>query len=73
MADGLVRWQPERPLAFVPDMLMYDPERTKRGLAEAYRRVHGLEWDTLLLAHGPPLVGADGRREMARIVEGQGA
>ena len=72
LADGLVRWQPEGPLDFVPDMLMHDPERTKRGLVEAYRRVLDLDWDTLLLAHGRPLVGADGRREMARVVE-QGA
>jgi len=72
VADGLVRWQPEGPLGFVPDMLMYDPERTKQGLREAYRRVLDLDWDTLLLAHGRPLVGAGGRREMARIV-GDGA
>ena len=73
VADGLVRWQPEGPLDFVPDMLMYDPERTKQGLMEAYRRVLDLDWDTLLLAHGRPLVGADGRREMARVVAAQGA
>lgn len=68
VADGLVRWQPDGPLGFVPDMLMHDPERTKQGLVEAYRRVLDLDWDTLLLAHGRPLVGPDGRREMARVV-----
>ena len=70
--DGLVRWQPESPLAFVPDMLMYDPERTKQGLVDAYRRVLELDWDTLLLAHGRPLVGEEGRREMTRVVEAHG-
>ena len=72
VADGLVRWQPEGPLGFVPDMLMYDPERTKQGLVDAYRRVLELDWDTLLLAHGRPLVGEEGRREMTRVVEAHG-
>ncbi|MGE0029085.1 MAG: hypothetical protein AB7O78_12780 [Thermoleophilia bacterium] len=72
VADGLVRWQPEGPLDFVPDMLMHDPERTKQGLVAAYRKVLELDWDTLLLAHGRPLVGEEGRREMTRVVEAQG-
>jgi hypothetical protein len=72
VADGLVRWKPDGPLGFVPDGLMYDPERTKAGLVEAYRRVLELDWDALLLAHGRPLVDGAGRREMARVVE-QGA
>ena len=49
------------PLAFVPDHLMDDPERTKAGLREAYRRLAELEFEHLLLAHGAPFVGA-GRR-----------
>lgn len=72
VADGLVRWQPDGPLGFVPDTLMHDPERTRAGLVEAYRRVLALDWDTLLLAHGLPLVH-DGRAAMARVVEGRGA
>jgi hypothetical protein len=68
VADGLVRWEPEGPLGVVPDVLMHDPARTKAGLAEAYRRALDLDWDTLLTAHGRPLVGEAGRREVARVV-----
>ena len=45
------RW---RRLAFVPDPLMDDPERTKQGLRAAYRRLLELDFDLLLLAHGDP-------------------
>jgi hypothetical protein len=55
-ADGVVNWNgPE--LTFVPDQLMDDPERTKAGLRVAYRRLLELDFDTLLLAHGMPIVG----------------
>jgi len=56
-ADGVVRWTGQGPLTFVPDWLMDDPEQTKAGLAAAYRRLLELDFDTLLLAHGDPLVG----------------
>ncbi|HEY1776697.1 MAG TPA: hypothetical protein VGG41_11115 [Solirubrobacteraceae bacterium] len=56
-ADGVVRWEPEEPLGFVPDSLMDDPEETKAGLCAAYRRLLALDFDTLLLAHGDPIVG----------------
>lgn len=69
VGDGLVRREPEGPLGFVPDMLMFDPEATKRGLAEAYRRALELNWDSLLPAHGRPLLGEAGRREVARVVD----
>jgi hypothetical protein len=36
---------------------MGEPERTKRGLREAYRRLAELDFDHLLLAHGEPFVG----------------
>jgi hypothetical protein len=58
-ADGVVRWDGTA-LGFVPDHLMDDPEQTKAGLRAAYRRLAELDFDTLLLAHGEPLVG-DGR------------
>jgi glyoxylase-like metal-dependent hydrolase (beta-lactamase superfamily II) len=58
-ADGVVRSGDE--LQFVPDYLMDDPERTKQGLRDAYRRVLELDFDLLLLAHGAPIVG--GARE----------
>jgi hypothetical protein len=57
-ADGVVRPRGGGSLAFVPDWLMDDPEQTKRGLRDAYRRLLGLDFDLLLLAHGDPIVGA---------------
>jgi len=55
-ADGVVNWDGPA-LAFVPDFLMDDPEQTKAGLRAAYRRLLELDFDTLLLAHGMPIVG----------------
>lgn len=57
VADGVVRWGGGDELQFVPDWLMDDPEGTKRGLSDAYRRLLGLDFDLLLLAHGDPVVG----------------
>ncbi len=54
-ADGVVRWPGADGLTFVPDSLMDDPERTKAGLREAYRRLMELDFDRLLLAHGAPV------------------
>jgi hypothetical protein len=56
-ADGVVRWQGGGELQFVPDFLMDEPEQTKRGLRDAYRRLLDLDFDLLLLAHGDPVVG----------------
>lgn len=63
-ADGVVRWGSGDALQFVPDDLMDDPERTKQGLRDAYRRLLELDFDLLLLAHGEPV--ADGGREALR-------
>jgi hypothetical protein len=63
LADGAVRWEPGGPLTFVPDNLMDDPERTKAGLLESYRRLAELDFKHLLLAHGEPFVG-DGREAL---------
>jgi glyoxylase-like metal-dependent hydrolase (beta-lactamase superfamily II) len=60
-ADGVVRGGAG--LAFVPDHLMDDPERTKRRLRDAYRRLCELDFELLLLAHGEPLA-SDGRRAL---------
>lgn len=76
-ADGVVRIgegaRGDGPLAFVPDVLIADAaaevETAKRGLREAYRRLCDLEWDTLLLAHGLPLVG-DGREQLRAFASG---
>jgi hypothetical protein len=57
VADGAVRWEPGGPLAFVPDSLMDDPEETKEGLRDSYRRLAALDFEHLLLAHGAPFVG----------------
>jgi hypothetical protein len=57
-ADGVVRWRGQDELAFVPDGLMDDPDRTKAGLRDAYRGLLELDFDHLLLAHGDPIVGA---------------
>ena len=56
VADGVVRWDGVPGLAFVPDFLMDDPERTKRGLREAFTRLLDLDWSLLLLAHGAPVL-----------------
>jgi hypothetical protein len=67
LADGLIRHPPDGPLGFVPDSLMDDPERTRRGLVAAYRDLLGMDWDTLLLAHGDPIVGT-GRAAMEEAI-----
>ncbi|MDH3213630.1 MAG: hypothetical protein OEM05_14190 [Myxococcales bacterium] len=77
IADGVVRIGEEArgdgPLAFVPDSLIADEpaqvEAVKRGLREAYRRLCDLEWDTLILAHGLPLVG-DGKEKLRAFAGG---
>ena len=70
LADGAVRWEPGGGLAFVPDHLMDEPERTKEGLREAYRRLTAeLDFDHLLLAHGEPFVG-NGREVLAAFAAG---
>jgi hypothetical protein len=71
VADGVVRIgesaRGDGPLTFVPDSLIADTPgqvaAVKQGLRDAYRRLCDLDWDTLLLAHGLPLVG-DGRERL---------
>lgn len=71
VADGVVRigtdFQGDGPLTFVPDDLIDDDPAqvpaVKRGLRAAYGRLCDLDWTTLLLAHGLPLVG-DGRERL---------
>lgn len=55
-------------LGFVPDGLMDDPPRTKEGLLAAFWRLLDLEFDVLLLAHGPPLP-AGGKAALAAFTE----
>ncbi len=67
-ADGVVGSRGGTALAFVPDFLMDDPQRTKQGLRDAYAALLELEFDTLLLAHGGPVVG-DGKEALRRFVD----
>ena len=69
-ADGIIRPGADAPLAFVPDSLMDEPERTKQGLREAYRGLLelDLDLDLLLLAHGDPIVGG-AKRALRTFVE----
>jgi glyoxylase-like metal-dependent hydrolase (beta-lactamase superfamily II) len=67
-ADGVVEWSGEG-LSFVPDSLMDDPDRTKRGLIDSYTRLLELDFDTLLLAHGQPIVGG-GKDALSAFLDG---
>jgi hypothetical protein len=67
-ADGVVRSRRSGRLAFVPDHLMDEPERTKERLREAYRRLLDLDFKLLLLAHGGPV--ADEAKEQLRAFVG---
>ena len=67
-ADGVVQWDGPQ-LTFVPDFLMDEPERTRAGLRAAYRRLLSLDFDTLLMAHGNPIVGG-GKQALREFVEG---
>lgn len=58
----------EQGLGFVPDFLMDDPEETKRGILAAVRPLLGLDFDVLLMAHGPP-IAAGGKQALADFVE----
>jgi hypothetical protein len=68
-ADGVVRWPSAgEGLRFVPDYLMDDPERTKAGLRESYRRLLALDFDLLAMAHGDPVV-VGGKDALRRFIE----
>ena len=57
VGDGVIRWEQDGPLGFVPDRFMDDPDGTKAGLRAAYERLLELDFDLLLLGHGDPVVG----------------
>ena len=61
MADGLVHF--EDGVRFVRDDYMDDPAATKRGLVAALERLLDVDFDTLLFAHGQPMVG-NGRQAL---------
>jgi hypothetical protein len=56
IADGIIRYGEQ--LSFVPDNLLgEDPEGVKRGLRESYSRLLDRDFDSLLFAHGDPVIG----------------
>jgi glyoxylase-like metal-dependent hydrolase (beta-lactamase superfamily II) len=58
IADGVIRSSGGGPLDFVPDFLMGDdPETAKAGLIDSFRGLLTRDFDTLLMAHGEPVVG----------------
>ena len=70
LADGLVRFGGR--LTYVPDGLMGDdPEGVKAGLTEKLRALLERDFDTLLFAHGDPIVGG-AKAELRAFVEAQG-
>lgn len=65
-ADGLINY---RSLGFVPDALLGDdPAAVKRGLTDAFARLLERDFDTLLFAHGEPIVSG-GKAALRRFVE----
>lgn len=67
-ADAIIRYGGE--IGFVPDHLIGDdPEAVKRRVREALEPMLDRDFDTLLFAHGDPLVGG-GRRALERFVAG---
>lgn len=70
MADALVREPPDGEPGFVPDDLIGDdPEAVKAGLRAGFARLAELGPQTLLLAHGLPIVG-DGQAALQRAAAG---
>jgi glyoxylase-like metal-dependent hydrolase (beta-lactamase superfamily II) len=69
MADGLVHFDQVR---FVPDELMDEPEQTKQGLERSLERLLDIDFDTLLFAHGEPIVGG-GKQVLRKFLAGRSA
>jgi hypothetical protein len=67
-ADALIR-PGGGPLTFVPDFLMgEDPEAVKAGVLDSLQDLLELPFESLLFAHGEPLVGG-GKRAIREFVE----
>jgi glyoxylase-like metal-dependent hydrolase (beta-lactamase superfamily II) len=65
-ADGVIHYGQE--LGFVPEQYIDDPGSTKPALRQAYGGLLDLEFDTLLVAHGQPMVGG-AKEALRRFVE----
>jgi broad specificity phosphatase PhoE len=71
MGDAVIR-DDEGDLAFVPDEYMgEDAAEVKRGLRRVFRKLVEQPFETLLLAHGAPLVG-NGRSALEAFARGKG-
>jgi hypothetical protein len=66
-ADALVRWG-DSAVGVVPDQLMDDPPKVKEGIRASARRLSELPFDTLLFAHGDPIVG-EGKQALLGFLE----
>jgi glyoxylase-like metal-dependent hydrolase (beta-lactamase superfamily II) len=69
-ADGLVHF--EDGVRFVRDAYMDEPDQTKRGLVDSLERLLDIDFDTLLFAHGEPIVGG-GKRVLREFLASQPA
>jgi hypothetical protein len=68
IADGITHYSDE--LEFVSDRLLGDdPEEVKRGLRTSYSSLLDRDFDSLLFAHGDPLIGA-GKEALREFAEG---
>ena len=65
-ADALIHYGGE--VSFVPDSLLGDPEADKRGMLDSLEALLDRDADTLLFAHGDPIVGG-GHGALKRFVE----
>ena len=65
MADALVHF-PEG-VRFVRDSFMDDPPKTKRALVKSLESLLDVDFDTLLFAHGEPIVGG-GKQALRRFL-----
>ncbi len=73
-ADSVVRSPSldDGPLGFVPDSLMDEPTKTKRGILDAIERIVGeRSVEHLLLAHGGPVIGT-GERQLRELTASGG-
>jgi hypothetical protein len=66
IADGIKHYNGEMDF-FSDSLLGDDPDGVKRGLCEAYAGLLDLPFDSLLFAHGDPIIGSgkDALREFA--------
>ncbi|HZI90111.1 MAG TPA: hypothetical protein VFD31_00620 [Thermoleophilaceae bacterium] len=67
-ADALIHYGGE--VSFVPDSLLGDPAADKRGMLASLEALLEREADTLLFAHGDPIVGG-GHEVLRRFMDSQ--